>query len=279
MKVTKKNVRVLAFLLLLLLPLFALAAQERVYDNAQVFSTSEEQQITDAVDAFIAETGMDYAVVTIDQDIGSQTHHEVAREYYFRLGLGAGDDASGALYYLNFNSANRYEYLYTNGKMIDYMTDERIESALDQSNPKLQQGLYAQGALAMIAAVQSYVKQGIPEGQYRYDSETGERLTSFYKVVTPTEALIGGGVCLLIGLAFVLVVRSRYKLKGSTYHYDYAANSDLTMTESDDQYLRTTVTRTRRAQSSGGGGGRGFGGGGGGSGVHSGGGGGGGRGF
>ena len=265
-------------LLLLALPLMA-AAQERVYDNAQVFSTSEEQQITDAVDAFIAETGMDYAVVTIDQDIGSQTHHEVAREYYFRLGLGAGDDASGALYYLNFNSANRYEYLYTNGKMIDYMTDERIESALDQSNPKLQQGLYAQGALAMIAAVQSYVKQGIPEGQYRYDSETGERLTSFYKVVTPTEALIGGGVCLLIGLAFVLVVRSRYKLKGSTYHYDYAANSNLTMTESDDQYLRTTVTRTRRAQSSGGGGGRGFGGGGGGSGVHSGGGGGGGRGF
>ena len=274
----KRITRVLAVLLLLALPLMA-AAQERVYDNAQVFSTSEEQQITDAVDAFIAETGMDYAVVTIDQDIGSQTHHEVAREYYFRLGLGAGDDASGALYYLNFNSANRYEYLYTNGKMIDYMTDERIESALDQSNPKLQQGLYAQGALAMIAAVQSYVKQGIPEGQYRYDSETGERLTSFYKVVTPTEALIGGGVCLLIGLAFVLVVRSRYKLKGSTYHYDYAANSDLTMTESDDQYLRTTVTRTRRAQSSGGGGGRGFGGGGGGSGVHSGGGGGGGRGF
>lgn len=274
----KRTTRVLAVLMLVSLPLMA-AAQERVYDYAQVFSAAEEQEITEAVDAFIEETGMDYAVVTINQQLGGQTQHELTREYYRNLGLGTGDDASGALYCLNFYINNRYEYLYTDGKMIDYMTDARIERALDQSNPKLREGLYAEGALAMIAAVQSFVKQGIPEGQYRYDTETGERLTSPYKVITLTEALIGAGVCLLIGLAFALIVSSRYKLKGSTYHYDYAANSNLTMTESDDQYLRTTVTRTRRVQSSGGGGGRGFGGGGGGSGVHFGGGGGGGRGF
>jgi uncharacterized protein len=161
--------------------------------------------------------------------------------------------------------------------MIQYMTDARINSALDQSNPKLKQGLYADGALAMLAAVRNDVKQGVPEGSYLYNYETGERITPFYKVITSTEALIGAGACLLIGLAFTLIVSSRYKLKGSTYRYDYASNAKVDITESDDQYLRTTVTRTRRVQASGGGGG--FGGGGGGSGVHSGGGGGGGRGF
>lgn len=272
----KRITRGLALLLLCLLPLAA-SARQRVYDYAQVFSAAEEQEITEAVEAFIEDTGMDYAVVTVDTALGSTTYHEDARSYYRSLELGTGDDASGALYYINFNTSNRYEYLYTDGQMIDYMTDERIEEALDQSNPLLKQGLYADGALAMIAAVQDFVAQGIPEGQYRYDTETGERLTSYYKIVTPTEALVGAAICLLIGLAFVLAVRSRYKLKGSTYHYDYEANSNLEMTENTDHYLRTTVTRTRRAQASGGGGRGGFGGGG--SGVHSGGGGGGGRGF
>lgn len=314
-----KNIaRALAVLLILALPYAALARQ-RVYDYAQVFTAAEKQEITDAADAFVEETDLDCAVVTIDQDIGSQSHHEVAREYYRTLGLGMGDDSSGALYYLNMNTVNRSEYLYTDGKMIDYMTDARIERALDQSNPLLRQGLYAQGALAMISAVQGFVKQGVPDNQFRYDTETGAILSVSsgidapewmntvqsaldqnnpegeyrynpqtdevyfvrYMLITPTEMLIGGAACLLIGLAFVLIVSSRYKLRGSTYRYDYNANAGLTMTENTDQYLRTTVTRTRRVQASGGGGrsGGGFSGGGGGSGVSSGGGGGGGRGF
>lgn len=313
----KTVTRALALLLLLLAPLAA-GAQQRVYDYADVFTAAEEQQITAAADAFAEATGMDYAVLTTEEALGSQTEHELARAYYRSLGMGAGNDASGALYCINFYPSNRYEYLYTDGQMIDYMTDARIQSALDQSNPLLKEGQYAQGALAMLNAVQYFVGQGVPGNQFRYDTDTGKILSVSnsadspawmrtvqsnldqvnpggeyrydpatdkvyfvrYRSLTATELLIGAAACLLIGLAFVLIVSSRYKLKGSTYHYDYAANSDVNMTDSDDTYLRTTVTRTRRAQNTGGGGrGGGFSGGGGGSGVHSGGGGGGGRGF
>lgn len=313
----KRLTRILLVLLLLALPAWALAAPH-VFDNADVFTDAEEQEISDAVTAFIADTGMDYAVLTARRSLGSQTDHELAREYYRSLGLGAGDDSTGAMYMLNMFEDNRYEYLYTDGKMIDYMTDARVELALDQSNPLLKQGLYKEGVLAMLAAVKSFVEQGIPSNQFRYDVDTGKVLTVSesadapawmatvqqsliqnnpegewrydpatdkvyyvrFHALTATELLIGAGAALLIGLAFVLAVSSRYKLKGSTYRYDYHANSDLNMTESTDQYLRTTVTRTRRVQASGGGGGGGgFSGGGGGSGVSSGGGGGGGRGF
>lgn len=313
----KKLARVLLVLIALLLPLTALAAAH-VYDNADIFTDTQEQEISDAVSAFITQTGMDYAVVTIRRSLGSQTDHEMARDYYRELGLGTGDDISGAMYMLNMYEENRYEYLYTDGKMIDYMTDARIELALDQSNPLLKQGLYKEGVLAMLAAVKSFVAQGIPSNQFRYDVDTGKILavnetadspswsatvqqslisgnpegewrynvetdTIYYvrfHVLTMTELIVGIGGAVIIGLALMWIVSSRYKLKGSTYRYDYNANTDLTMTETTDQYLRTTVTRTRRAQSSGGGGrGGGFSGGGGGSGVHSGGGGGGGRGF
>ncbi len=313
----KRLARILLMIFVLVLPVSSLAAPH-VFDNADVFTDDEEQEISDAVSAFIADTGMDYAVLTARRSLGSQTDHEMARDYYKSLGLGAGDDQSGALYMLNMFSENRYEYLYTDGKMIDYMTDARVELALDQSNPLLKQGLYKDGVLAMLAAVRSFVEQGIPSNQFRYDVDSGKILAvnesadapawmatvqqnmisnngegeyrydpatdtvyfvRFY-ALTATELLIGAGACLLIGLGFALAVSSRYKLRGSTYHYDYRANSDMTMTESTDQYLRTTVTRTRRVQASGGGsrGGGGFSGGGG-SGTHSGGGGGGGRGF
>ena len=314
----KKLTRILLVILALALPVSALAAPH-VFDNADIFTEAEEQEISDAVTAFIADTGMDYAVVTIRRSLGTQTDHEMARDYYYSLDLGTGDDITGAMYMLNMFEDNRYEYLYTDGKMIDYMTDARIELALDQSNPLLKQGLYKEGVLAMLAAVKSFVEQGIPSNQFRYDVDTGKILavsesadapawmatvqqsliqnnpegeyrydpatdTVYYvrfHALTTTELLIGAGAAILIGLAFVWIVSSRYKLKGSTYHYDYRANSKLDMTESTDQYLRTTVTRTRRAQASGGGGGGGggFSGGGGGSGVSSGGGGGGGRGF
>ena len=168
---------VLAFCLT---PYITFASTDRVFDYAEVFSTAEINEIQQAIDAFRNETGMDYAVITIDVNIGNRTHHEVVRGYYRSLGIGTGDDASGVMYSLNFNTNNRYEYLYTDGIMIDYMTDSRIESALDQSNPKLRMGLYAEGALSMIDQVLACVRSGIPYGQYRYDVETGEQLTPTY---------------------------------------------------------------------------------------------------
>jgi uncharacterized protein len=281
MKAFKRLAALLAALCLALAaaPALAAASDERVFDRAGLFSASQEQQIRDAVAAFQKATGMDFVVLTEDETQAGDSQQQVADDFYDQGGFGLDAENSGALYYIDMD--NRQEYLSTTGAMIDYMTDERIELALDQSNPNLTAGRYAAAALAMIAKVQAFVKEGIPEGQYRYDVVTGQRLTARHRALTAPEMLVGGAACLLIGLAFMLIVQSRYKLRGSTYRYDYAANADVNMLESTDEYLRTTVTRTRKAPPPSGGG-RGFGGGGG-SGVHFGGGGvshgGGGRGF
>ena len=254
------------FALLLALCLVALAptalAATRVFDNADLFSSSEEQSIQSAIEDFQQATGMDFVVLTNSSYQEEDSQQKVADDYYDQHGFGLGDENSGALYYIDMY--NRQEYLSTAGAMIDYMTDARIESALDQSNPQLRLGNYAQAALAMLGKVESFVKAGIPEGQYRYDIVTGQMLTARHKVLTGTEMLVGGVFCLLIGLIFIWIVQARYKLKGSTYHYDYAANAAVEMTDTRDDYLRTTVTRTRKAPPPGSGGS----GGGGGSGVH-----------
>jgi uncharacterized protein len=208
----------------------ALAEGERVFDNANLFTTAEEQEIRSAIADFQSATGMDFVVLTSDATTGEDSQAQVADDYYDQGGFGLDSENSGALYYIDMY--NRQEYLSTTGAMIDYMTDARIEGALDVSNPNLRAGLYAEAALAMIAKVQAYVKAGIPEGQYRYDVVTGQILTARHKVLTGTEMLAGGVLCLLIGLGFVGIVKARYKLKGGTYHYDYAQNAHVEMIES-----------------------------------------------
>ena len=269
----------LAGLLLLALPALAANTEERVFDRANLFTAAEETELRTAITAFQKATGMDFVVVTSSEAHGDASQQQIADAFYEQGGFGLDSDHSGALYYIDMYA--RQEYISTTGAMIDYMTDARIEQALDASNPNLRAGRYADAAQAMLAKVQQFVKSGIPEGQYRYDVVTGQMLTARHKALTSTEMLVGGALSLLIGFIFTLGVKSRYKLKGSTYHYEYAANANVKMTESRDDYLRTTVTRTRKAPPPNAGGG-GFGGGGG-SGVHMGGGGmshgGGGRGF
>lgn len=281
-----KSIKRLAALLIALLTLLSLSAalatatEARVFDRANLFTPAQEDALAAAIAAFQKQTGMDFVVLTTNEAHGDASQQAIADGFYDKGGFGLDQDHSGVCYYIDMYG--RQEYLSTTGAMIDYMTDERIEGALDKSNPNLRAGRYADAAQAMLAAVQGYVKAGIPEGQYRYDIVTGQMLTARHKALTSTELLVGGVICAVIGLAFVLIVTGRYKLKGSTYRYEYAENAQMNLTEQEDQYINTTVTRARKADTSGGGRG-GFGGGSGGSGVHIGGGGvshgGGGRGF
>ncbi len=257
----------------------ALAASDaRVYDRADLFTAAEEKQISAAITDFQKATGMDFVVLTNSDEQKEDSQQQIADNFYDQGGFGLGTEKSGALFYIDMY--NRQEYLSTTGAMIDYITDSRLDAVLDVGYTSLRKGDYAEAVLNALAKVQSYVKAGIPEGQYRYDVVTGQVLTARHHALTGTEMLVGALICLGIGLVFTVAVQARYKLKGSTYHYDYADNATVEITESRDDYLRTTVTRVPKGPPPGQGGG-GFGGGG--SGVHMGGGGvshgGGGRGF
>ncbi len=246
----------------------ALADGARVFDRADLFSSSEERAIEESIAAFQESTGMDFVVLTAREDYdGSQ--QQVADAFYEQGGFGLDDEHSGIIYFIDMY--DRYHYLSTTGQMIDYMPDVRIDSAIERCKRYLSAGDYAGAVQHMISLVSDYVRSGIPEGQYRYDVVTGQRLTARHKALTTTEMLVCAALAALIGLVVVGSVSSRYKLKGNTYDYNFRQNCALTITGRTDDYVRTTTTRVRKAEPpSGGRGGGGFGGGGGGfgSGVH-----------
>ncbi len=242
----------------------AFAEGERVFDSGNLFSPDEEAAIAEAIKDFQAETGMDFAVCTSASSQGGKSPQQIADAFYLKAGFGFGEELDGGLYYINMH--DRDHYLATSGKLIDYMTDSRVESAISICQLYLTRGDCAGGALKMIETVKKYYKLGIPEGQYQYDVITGKPLTKRHKALTTSEILVSVIIAVAVGLIFAASVRSSYKLKGSTYDYDFRRNSTVDVTQSSDDYLRTTTTRTRKAEPPKGGGSFG---GGGGSGVHS----------
>lgn len=241
----------------------ALADGARVFDRADLFSSSEERAIEESIAAFQESTGMDFVVLTAREDYdGSQ--QQVADAFYEQGGFGLDDEHSGIIYFIDMY--DRYHYLSTTGQMIDYMPDVRIDSAIERCKRYLSAGDYAGAVQHMISLVSDYVRSGIPEGQYRYDVVTGQRLTARHKALTKNEILLALVIGLVVCLIYVACVKSRYSLKGSTYHYSYQDNGSMKLTDQEDTYLRTTTTRVRKPdppESTGS-----HGGGGGGSGVH-----------
>ena len=186
---------------------------------------------------------MDFVILTSSESHDGSAQ-QVADEYYDQGGFGLDEENSGILYYIDMD--DRYHYLSTTGVMQDYLTDARIENAIDEVTRYLSAGAYAQGASQMISIVRQYIRDGIPEGQYRYDVVTGQRLTARHKALTKNEILLALVIGLAVCLIYVACVKSRYSLKGSTYHYSYQDNGSMKLTDQEDTYLRTTTTRVRK---------------------------------
>lgn len=244
----------------------ATASTQRVYDSARLFTDSEKRELEASIAQFQQDTGMDFVILTSSQGHEGHSSEEVADDFYDRYGFGLDEDKSGILYYIDM--AERWHHLGTTGAMIDYMTDARIASAIDTCTPALSRDSYAKAANQMLDQVRSAIRSGIPEGQYQYDVLTGQRLTARHKALTTTELLVCGLAAGAVALLFIVTVRRRYQLKGSTYKYVYRDNSDMQLTENQDHFLRSATTRVRKPDPPSGGGGGGSFGGGGGSGVH-----------
>ena len=235
----------LLMVLLLCLCSVAQADEARIIDDANLFSADEEAALYGLIADFQNETGMDFVIYTSD-DYHTETQAAIADDLYDDGGYGLDEDASGVLYFIDMYE--RIPYLSTTGAMIDYMTDARINAAHESAYDFLASGQYADAAAQMIYAVYGYWEKGIPEGQYRYDIVTGQRLTARHKALTGSELLVCALIGLVAALLFIKSVQGSYTLKGSTYHYSFRENSEMGDIDSDDQFLRTTTTRTRKVQ-------------------------------
>lgn len=131
----------------------------------------------------------------------------------------------------------------TSGDMRFLLDDDRIDEILDDAYDCVSEERYGDGFAVMLEDTQRFAEEGILEGAYTRDVETGkiERYQK-PKSISPMGffvALAGG-----IGAAalFFGVTVGRYKLKLGKYSYSYRDHSEVKLSRKEDLFLNRIVT-------------------------------------
>ena len=194
----------------------AVSGQPRVFDQAGLFSETEIIQLEEKIAQCRKSTKMDVVIVSAYAD-GERSAEEYADDYYDYGGFGAGKKASGVLllYYMDGPGQPGGEcYISTAGTMINMLTDERIESILDDVYGDLGNRDFAGATEHFLEDVKAYVKEGVESGQYTYDRDTGEIVR--YHSIRLYEVAIAVVIAGILAGSVCLDIKKRYAMKQSS---------------------------------------------------------------
>ena len=254
----RKLTALLAACLLCLSVGAALASTDRVIDDAGIFTEDEIAAIDESIRDIQKTYQIDAAVLTtydVPQTYSDAPIQDYADLYYERNGFGIGEDKAGILYMIDMT--NRAPVISTSGVMIDYITDHRLEELFDSAYDALREGRYGQAAFQIMSRTRTYLRQGREEGSFRYDAETGRRLTGLYNKLTRSELMLALAVGAGVAAAVYLAVKAKYALHINTYHYDARKLGKAEFLNNDAVFVRSQTRRIPRITDSGRGGGSG----------------------
>ncbi len=219
----------------LIIPSVSFADKQLVYDDANLFTSSEIEDLEKEANALSAEYNMDIVIVTTD-DAQGKSSRDYADDFFDYGGFGVGSDHDGILFLIDMD--NRETYISTSGIGIRYLTDARIESVLDTVfDEGLSNGDFYGAALGFLKGARKYLEAGIPQGQYNEPEKVKEpnKLTKTDIIIS----LIGGTV---VGGMFYGSTKARYRTPKRGNPYSYKANSIVNLTTRNDRLINSFVT-------------------------------------
>lgn len=220
----------------------ASAQEQYVYDDAELLSGAEEAELHAFAMRLQNDWQMNFLIVTTDDTAGDSAK-EYADDFYDEK-FPEEDEEDGILYLIDLE--HRELYLSTSGVATRYLTDERIEQILEKAYASAADGDYYGTFAAYLHETEEYLKQGIPENQYDYDTETGER--DFYE--KPKRLTLGEFLFALIAALAAAgitagVIVGKYQLRFEDFHYDAYTDSEIQFSEKTDRLVNTFVTHRR----------------------------------
>ena len=215
------------------------AQSDCVYDQADLLTAQEEEELQKQAEMMQETWKMNFLVVTTD-DAEGKTSREYADDFYDALY----PEENGILYLIDMD--NREIYMSTTGLAIRYMTDARIDSILDVAFLYVADGDYSGTIKAFLNESEYYLNQGIPENQYNYDVDTGE-IDAYEEPmgITMGEFLFALVVAMIPAFITVGIIKAKYQLKFEDFHYDPTANSEITLSVKSDRLINKIVTHRR----------------------------------
>ncbi|WP_175560171.1 TPM domain-containing protein [Butyrivibrio sp. YAB3001] len=215
--------------------------KERLVDNADLLTSSEEADILAALNKASEENRMNIAILTVDEHTGSIQAY--ADDYFDYNGFQADFDGAGILFMLSM--ADREYAISTCGDGIAAFTDYGQEYLVDQMMPYLKEGDYY-GAFEEYIEACNYLLSC-------YDAEEGTAYDIGNVPATPRNLFKGLIICVVIGLIAGLIpifimVSDLQTVHPNANASGYQTHSGLHMTTHRDTYLRTNTSRTRKPE-------------------------------
>ena len=228
------------FLCLLLLGslcmgVFAVDHPPRLIDSSNLLSASDQQALTEKLNALSEEYAFDLVVITVDTLEGREAM-EAADDLYDYGGYGMGANRDGVLLLLAMQS--RDWWVSTRGEGIDAI-DPNLNAIADRVLPDLSSGNYYAGFSSFADLCVSCLNA----------ERSGERV----EMKVPFNfggKLIGSLVIGAIVAAIACAVLSKQlkSVKQKQNAVDYARPGSLNVTQSRDIFLYSHVTSTPRVQ-------------------------------
>lgn len=220
-------------LFLSLLPLKTIQAQEVLLnDLADVFTGDQKAFLQTETRRLSEAYQMDIVIVTT-YDAQNKSSREYADDFFDDNNYGVGEDRDGILFLIDFD--NGEVYISTSGRGIRYLTDQRIESVLDDVfDSGFADGQYFRGATAFLTSTESYLRQGIPAGQENIPE--GENSLSLFDGLAGLIASGGSG------LGFFGLTKRKYKGHPEPGVFDYRSHSMVNLGMTADNLVNSYTT-------------------------------------
>lgn len=255
--------KIKAFLLVfsfLLFPLTAYAAPEdqKVYDNAQLFSPEELQTLEDMCNQYGETSQVDIVIITT-KDLGGKTPKSYLEDFYDEKGFGYNNEFGDTAMVLLKTDPGHVE-IQGYGQCEYYISDNRIESILNYIYPSLKNKNFYQAMEKFISQVNYYMEDE-PESDYTHTEEDNQAYENVRNNKTKSGPLfqIGNQITLAIGIGAATVLLMAFGSGGrnTVNSSTYLEHGNSRVLARQDIYLRTTTTKRRKPKnnnSSGGGG-------------------------
>lgn len=234
----KKIFGILAFLLMVMT--VSVYADSGVVDNGALFTDGERKELEEDAAEVAKKYDMNIFLLTTE-DANGMSSTEYAEDFYESNGYDTNDARGGIVLLIDMD--NRELNLVTHKDMIYYITDAREERIYDAGYDEVTEGDYGECMEDMLDQLEDFLKAGIPDNQYTYDTETGKIVR--YRSLESGEIAMAFAVAFACALIACLILWRKYSTV-QDYDYSVSENADMKLTVKSDHMIDMVVTHRRK---------------------------------
>ena len=212
----------------------------KVYDYAQVLTTSEEEKLKTSALKYIEDYNMDMVLVTVKHHTKNDTK-AYAEDFYDYNGFGIGNTHDGIIFVIDFTFGYTDINMSRTGEAIRMYDDYRINRILDNIADQKNNGYYAMFD-SFIKDSKSYASLGIPSSNSNVEiNEYGDPV---YKEASPLPMIIIISLIVPSIVLGILIYKNRMIKKNTNATY-YLKKDSVVIDIKDSRFLTTHTSSVR----------------------------------